>query len=200
MDIYSTASRSCASADAAGAAIVGLVRRRNRAAVVALPGALVATQAVAFAATPLPRPSSPLLWSTIDACDPTAHPDEIGIRGSMPGTGDAQQQMYMQFVVEYRGPTGHWHYFGRGGESGLIAVGRGSAVERQAGWDFVLARSSTERYTLRGVVVFEWRIGGHTIAEDVRATRSGHAAAVGADPAGYSSATCTVRRTAAGRS
>jgi hypothetical protein len=183
----------------AAAAIVGSVSWRNRAAIVALGGVAIAAPA-AIAATPLPKPSSPQLWATINACGPSANPGEIGIRGSMPGTGDKRQRMFMQFVVEYRSPAGHWHYFGHGGESGLIAVGKGSAVERQAGWDFVLVPSATRTYTLRGVVVFEWRLKGQTIAEEVRATRAGHAATVGADPSGYSAATCAIRRTAAGRS
>jgi len=192
MDTYSTASRLCASADAGCTVIVGRVSWRNRAAIAALGGALIAAPA-AIAATPLPKPSSPLLWATINACSPSASPNEIGIRGSMPGTGDRRQRMYMQFVVEYRSPAGRWQYFGHGGESGLIAVGKGSAVARQAGWNFVLAPSSTHAYTLRGVVVFEWRLNGQTIAEQARATRSGHAATVGADPSGHSAATCVIR-------
>jgi hypothetical protein len=175
------------------------VRTRNRAAALALIGALIAAQATALAATPLPSESSPLLWATIDVCDPAARPNTIGIRGSMPGTGDRDQRMYMQFVLEYRSPSGHWHYRS-GGESPRVAVGRGSAVARQAGWDFILAPSSTETYTLRGVVIFEWRLRGVTLVQDVRATRSGHVTATGSDPPGYSAATCRVRRTAAGRS
>jgi hypothetical protein len=200
MDIYSTASHSEASAAGAGAAIVASVRTRNRAAVLALIGALIAAQATASAATPLPSQASPLLWATIDVCDPAGQPNTIGIRGSMPGTGDRHQRMYMQFVLEYRSPSGHWHYRGGGGESPLVAVGKGSAVSRQAGWDFMLAPSSSETYTLRGVVIFEWRLRGVTIAQDVRATRSGHVTATGSDPLGYSAATCRIRRTAAGRS
>jgi hypothetical protein len=200
MDVYSTASRFRASSDAAGAAIVGSVFTRKRAAVVALSGALIAAPAMAIAATPLPKPSSPLLWATIDACDPPGSSGEIGIRGSIPGTGDGGQRMYMQFVVEYRSASGQWHYFHHGGESGLIAVGKGSATARQAGWDFVLASSATQAYTLRGLVVFEWRLKGLTIAEAVRATQSGHGATVGADPAGYSAASCRIRRRDAGRS
>jgi hypothetical protein len=107
--------------------------------------------------------------------------------------------MYMEFVVEYRGPTGHWHYLSHG-ESGFVAVGRASARARQAGEDFELARGATDTYTLRGVVVFEWRAKGTTIAQEVRATRTGHPAAVGADPPGYSAALCTITRKAAGRS
>jgi hypothetical protein len=200
MDTYSTASRKGTSGDAGGVAIVACVRTAFRAALT-LAATLVATAAaVALAKTaPLPKPSSPLLWATIDVCNSAGHPNTIGIRGSMPGTGAASEQMYMQFIVEYRSPSGHWHYRSGGGESSFVAVGSGSSPARQAGWDFVLARSS-EIYVLRGIVVFEWRLGGHTIAETVRSTRSGHKAAAGADPPGYSASTCTIIRKAAGRS
>jgi len=197
MDIYSTASRREASAGGAGDAIVACVRTRNRAAALALAATAVAAPA-AVAAAPLPLASSPLLWATINVCATAAHPGAIGIRGSMPGTGDAHERMFMQFVVEYRGPSGHWHYL-HGGESGYVAVGAGSASFRQAGWDFSLAPGSSETYHLRGVVVFEWRLRGRTVAQQVRATRSGHPGTIGADPAGYSAATCTIRGAAAAR-
>jgi hypothetical protein len=198
--VYSTASREGASADAGRAAIVASVRTRNRAALVALAGALIAAPAVALAKpTPVPKATSPLLWATIDVCDTATHPNTIGIRGSMPGTGDRHEQMYMQFVVEYRSPTGHWHYL-KDGESALAPVGNGSSKARQAGQDFQVARSSTQTYTLRGVVVFEWRANGRTIAQAVRATHAGHTAGAGADPPDYSAATCTITRKAAGRS
>jgi hypothetical protein len=192
--VYSTASRKGASADADGAAIVAFVRTRNRAAVIALASALIAVPAGSLAAS---RP--PLPWATIDVCDTATHPDTIGIRGSMPGTGDRQESMYMRFVVEYRSATGHWHYL-KDGESAFVAVGSGSSKARQAGQDFQVARSTTQTYTLRGVVVFEWRAGGRTVAQDVRATRAGHTAAAGADPPDFSASTCTITRRAAGRS
>ena len=198
---YSTASRKGASADAGRGGIVASVRTPNRAAIIALACALIAVPAVALAASrpPVPKGTSPLLWATVDVCDTATHPNTIGIRGSMPGMGDRQEQMYMRFVVEYRSPTGHWHYL-KDGESALVPVGNGSSKARQAGQDFRVARSATRAYTLRGVVVFEWRVHGRTIAQDVRATRAGHVAGAGGDPPDYSAATCTITRTAAGRS
>jgi hypothetical protein len=199
MDTYCTASCGVASAAAGGGAIVPAVRTVNRAALLAAACALAVSQAVALAAVALPKRSSPKLWATIDVCDTPAHPNTIGIRGSMPGTGDPRQLMFMQFIVEYRSASGHWHYLGGAGDSGLVAVGRGSSITRQAGQDFTLARSATRTYTLRGVIVFEWSLNGKTISRQVRATRAGHTAAAGADPAGYSAATCTITKTNAGR-
>jgi hypothetical protein len=141
-------------------------------------------------ATPLPDPTSKALWATIDVCDAAAH--TIGIRGSMPGTADARELLYMSFRVEYRGRAGEWHYLARAGQSPFVLVGDGAAVARQAGQNFQIARTKSARYVLRGVVIFEWRLHGHTVASNARATRAGHTAAAGADPPGFSAATCGI--------
>jgi hypothetical protein len=164
----------------------------------ALAAAALAPAALALAATALPDPASPLLWSTVDVCDTAAHPDVIGIRGSMPGTGARDQQMSMRFTVEYLDAKGRWRYIATA-DSGNVALGPGTARARQAGWNFTIAPSSKRGYKLRGVVVFEWRIGTATVAQEVRSTTAGHSSPVGADPPGYSAATCAISRTAAGR-
>ena len=107
--------------------------------------ALVISQASALAAAPRPNTASPLLWATIDVCNSAAHPDTIGIRGSMPGTGDAHELMYMSFRVEYRSSPGHWRSLGGAGQSAFVAVGNGAALARQAGQDFeVVPRASRQ--------------------------------------------------------
>jgi hypothetical protein len=164
----------------------------TRVALAALTCALVGTPAIALAAAPLPPPGSPLLWATVDVCDTAAHPNTVGIRGSMPGTGDVHELMYMSFNVEYRRPGGPWRYLGAAGQSGPVRVGNGASVARQAGQDFVIAASTTRTYVLRGVIVFEWRLRGRTVATQVRATRAGHVAAAGADPPGFSAAVCKI--------
>jgi hypothetical protein len=161
--------------------------------IAALSCALLAPQAMASGAPPLPVPSSSLLWATIDVCNTPAHPLTVGIRGSMPGTGDAHELMYMSFAVEYRGPAGHWRYLGAAGQSGFVKVGNGSSLARQAGQDFTIAASAPRTYVLRGAVVFQWRLQGRTIATEVRATRAGHPAAAGADPPGFSAAICKIK-------
>jgi hypothetical protein len=171
---------------------VARVRTRIRAALLAAALALVLTQAIALAAAPTPTAASPLLWATINVCNTPAHPDTVGIRGSMPGTGDSHERMYMRFAIEYRSATFHWHYLRAGGQSRFVAVGNGSSVARQAGQDFVIAPSTSGPTVLRGVVVFEWRLHGHAVATSVRATRAGHTAAAGADPPFFSAATCKI--------
>lgn len=142
----------------------------------------------------MPNPSSSaLLWSTVNVCNTPAHPHTIGIRGSMPGTADVHELMYMRFRVEYRGTGGHWHYLPAAGASRFVLVGDGSSVARQAGQDFVIATRASTTYVLRGVVIFEWRLHGATIATAMRATRPGHTATAGADPPGFSAASCRIQ-------
>jgi hypothetical protein len=45
---------------------------------------------------------------------------------------------------------------------------------------------------MRGFVTFEWRRNGAVTRRERRATSAGHPDTPGADPDGFSSATCTV--------
>src|SRR5579863_4811575 len=141
------------------------VRPRDRAAAAALAVALFAAPLSASAAkkparkTPVPKLTSAGLWATVDVCNTAAHPDTIGIRGSMPGTGDKNETMYMAFVVEYRS-RGNWHFFKSGGESGYSEVGDASAEMREAGQNFELNPHFASTQVLRGVVLYQWRLNG----------------------------------------
>ena len=170
----------------------GAVGTRTCAGLVAAISALAISQAVALGAAPKPNTGSVSLWATIDVCNSSAHPDTIGIRGSMPGTRDAHELMYMSFRVEYRSAPGHWHYLGGAGQSGFVPVGNGASLARQAGQDFEVTPRASGSYLLRGVAVFEWRLHGRTVASAVRATRAGPIAAAGADPPGFSATTCRI--------
>ena len=133
-------------------------------------------------------------WATVNICDTAGHPDGIGIRGSMPGGGPGVR-LAMRIVVQYRGPRGRWRRVGPGGDSGWIDAGSaGVRGTRQAGRTFtVTPPGSGGAYLLRGVVRFQWR-RGKTVLRRARAlTRGGHAGTAGADPPGYSAATCVVR-------
>src|ERR1019366_1044079 len=102
------------------------------------------------------------LWATIDVCNSAAHPNTIGIRGSMPGTADAHELMYMSFRVEYRSSPGHWRYLGGAGQAGFVLVGNGSSLARQAGRDFEVAPRASGSYVLRGGGFFPWGLPGAT--------------------------------------
>ena len=174
------------------------VRTRNRAAVAVLAAALFVTPLSAGAAkkppkTPAPNLRSGGLWATIDICNTAAHPDTVGIRGSMPGTGDKQEAMYMAFIVEYQSKSGQWQHFKSGGQSGYIALGNARPAIREAGQDFELNPSLSSTQTLRGVVLYQWRLNGQVVTSTARASSPGHHPAAGSDPPGFSAGLCMIQ-------
>jgi hypothetical protein len=128
------------------------------------------------------------LWATVNVCDTAAHPDEIGIRGSMPG-GKPKTQLLMRFRAQYRDlSTGRWRSV-RDADSGWRKAGRGRAT-REAGYSFEVAGEGTR--ILRGVVSYRWARKGHTVRRTKRITEGGHRSTRGADPADFSAATCRI--------
>jgi hypothetical protein len=100
--------------------------------------------------------------------------------------------MYMRFRLEYYNRVARkWQELGRSADSGFLRVGPANTV-RQGGRSFTLAASSSA-FTLRGVVDFEWLRGRRVVHSAERATSGGHKSLAGADPAGYSAATCVMR-------
>jgi hypothetical protein len=132
------------------------------------------------------------LWATVDVCDPADQRDTIGIRGSMPGDGNAHDTMYMDFQLQYLQGKNTWVDLAHGGSSGLIAVGPGKTV-RQGGTSFQLMPvKGKPAYTMRGFVTFQWRQNGKVLHEVTRATSAGHQGVADADPPGFSAAECTI--------
>ena len=171
------------------------VRTRDRAVIASFAAALSVVPIAAWAAKPAtPKLDAKRLWATVDVCNTASHPNTIGVRGSMPGTGDKHESMFMSFIVEYRSSTGHWHYFGSGGQSDYVPVGDASVTARQAGQNFQLdARRLTSTQMLRGVVLFQWRLHGRIVSSTVRSTSAGHAPAAGSDPPGFSASFCRIQ-------
>ena len=168
----------------AGAAIVGPVQLPVRR-VAALLGllALPVCQALAAGAS-LPNTSSPRLWATFGTCARRHHALPFaGVRGSMPGTGDRRESMYMSFRLEYLGADGQRTPPGRGGLC-PAAVGSGGWSARQAGQDFTVALGTRRSYVLRGVVSYQWRLHGRTSASTLRSSTAGHGATPGSQPSG----------------
>ena len=137
---------------------------------------------------------SPLLWSTVNVCDTATHPDTVGVRGSMPGSGVAKEQMFMRFQLQYfEQAAEEWRSIGDSGDSGFVPVGSGRYKQRQTGRNFTVRPPRTGAFILRGVVSFEWRLGGKVVRRAVKGTTSKHGSTAGADPAGFSAAKCDVR-------
>jgi hypothetical protein len=132
------------------------------------------------------------LWATIDVCSPSDQPDVVGVRGSMPGNGNAHDRMYMSFRLQYLGVGNRWLDVSSGASSGWVKVGAAGST-RQGGTSFDLKPAEGKPpVTLRGVVDFQWRNGAKVVTAAAEPTTTGHKALVGADPADYSAATCAV--------
>jgi hypothetical protein len=132
------------------------------------------------------------LWATIDVCDPADQPSTVGIRGSMPGDSHAHDSMYMSFRLQYMNASGHWVNLSSGASSGFVAVGTGASA-RQGGTSFELKPvAGKPAVTLRGVVDFQWRRGKTVIVSGAEPTTAAHKSLAGADPEGYSAASCII--------
>jgi hypothetical protein len=131
------------------------------------------------------------LWATIDVCSPHNQPHTVGVRGSMPGNGVAHDKMFMSFRLQYMDTTSkRWVDLVSGATPAFVPVGGGGAA-RQDGQSFQLVPGKAPA-TLRGVVDFQWRRGGTVLASAARPTTAGRKSLAGADPKGYSAATCVI--------
>jgi hypothetical protein len=134
----------------------------------------------------------PDLWATVNVCDTARHPDTIGIRGSMPGTGHRADRMYMRFSVQFQAADGSWRNLSSGGVSRWVSVGNGSWAARQSGYSFKV-RPPQGGVRLRGIIRFQWRRDGRVVRREVRATEAGHRSTAGADPTRWSRSVCMIR-------
>lgn len=140
-------------------------------------------------AAPLAGAAEPDLWATVNVCDTPAHPDEIGIRASMPGRV-ARAGMYMRFRVQYRDLSdGRWRSVAAA-DSGWRRVGRGRGRAVQSGRSFQVAGGGAQ--ILRGVANFQWRRSGRVVGRAREVTAGGHRSTAGADPSDFSAATCRI--------
>ncbi len=165
---------------------------------------LLCSAAIAAPATTRPSTESALLkallrsrnlWATINICTPADQPRTLGIRGSMPGDRRAHDQMYMRFHLQYQdAKSKKWFDLPAKDKRApkFLHVGAGASV-RQGGGSFQLEpQAGKPAFSLRGVVEFQWRRGGRVLQTATRATTAGHRSVTGADPAGFSSASCLI--------
>lgn len=139
------------------------------------------------------------LWATVDVCNSPHHPNTVGVRGSMPGDGNTRDKMYMSFRLQYLNtvsnvwvdvPTSSAPTFSSA--PAFVSVGAG-ATARQGGTSFqlvpVVGRAAVR---MRGVVDFQWRRGRKVLQSTSRPTTPKHKSLAGAEPKGYSAATCLI--------
>ena len=151
---------------------------------------LAALLALSAPATAPARPAAAdRLWATVNVCDTSEHPNEVGIRASMPGLplGAARR---MRFRVQWRDGD-RWRYVA-GADSGWRTLKRAQGRAIESGWGFEFEPPSTP-LTFRGVVRFRWVREGRVVDRAVEITEAGHRSTAGADPEGYSAATCSIK-------
>jgi hypothetical protein len=168
----------------------------RRAALVLASALMAAVPAAGARAADAPTiDKSKLLWATINICDTDKHPDTIGIRASMPGSGRKGERMYMRFQVQYfKVSANQWANGDATADSGFRPVGAAKYRRRESGWNFSISPPPAgQTYRLRGIVTFEWRKGDEVVRRARKRTRSGHPGTVGADPKTFSAAECTIR-------
>jgi hypothetical protein len=130
------------------------------------------------------------LWSTVNICDTQKHPNQLGIRGRMPGDG-RDEKMWMRFIVQYM-HSGKWVRVKTGGVSPWRKAGSALFTYSETGWTFRFdSLAPGEGYTMRGLVKFEWRKHGNVLRRRHAYTSAHHPTGFG-DPKRYSKATCFV--------
>ena len=152
---------------------------------------LLLVAAPAAARPPLERSSD--LWATVNVCDTEAHPNEIGIRASMPGLG-RRAQLYMRFQVHYFAKAdGKWHNIEANADSGFRKIGIAKHRVIEYGWTFKFAPPvDGGAHMMRGAVTFVWRRNGRLVKKVREVTEAGHRSTHGADPPGFSAAVCQI--------
>jgi hypothetical protein len=137
--------------------------------------------------------SSKELWATIDVCNSAHHPNTVGVRGSMPGDGNTHDKMFMSFRLQYLNTTSNvWVNLPSSSTPAFVSVGAGASA-RQGGTSFQLVPVAGKAgVRMRGVVDFQWRRGKKVLRSTSRSTTPKHKSLAGAEPAGYSAATCLI--------
>jgi hypothetical protein len=153
-----------------------------------MPRALLAAL-LALAVAPASAAADAGPWATVNICDTAKHPDAIGIRAAMPGK-PRHARLAMRFRVQYRTSDGAWADVA-GANSGWRDLGPADGQAVESGWSFTFAEPQSP-VVLRGMVRFRWRRPGAPTRFAQQPTAGGHRSSAGADPPGYSAATCTL--------
>ena len=151
---------------------------------------LVAALIAVALAAPAAAQARTNLWATVNVCDTAKHPDDVGIRASMPGHPRGATRL-MRFRIQYRAGD-RWRYVtGADSDSGWRTLSRSRGRPVEAGWSFGFPPPDAP-VTFRGVVRYRWVKHGRVVARAVKITEAGHRSTTGSDPEGYSAATCSI--------
>jgi hypothetical protein len=100
--------------------------------------------------------------------------------------------MYMRFRVQFLDRrSGHWVDVAHNADSGYRQVGSADFGPLQDGRSFAFVPvKGAAPFTMRGLVDFQWRRGATVVHSAQRRTTAPHRSLAGADPPGYTAATC----------
>ena len=146
-----------------------------------------------LAALAAPAAAADRQWATVNVCDTAEHPNEVGVRAAMPGAARGISRQ-VRFRLQWRDGN-RW----RGVDTADSGWRRIKSAP-QYGWSFELAPPASE-IEFRGVRALPLAARrGDAPPRAVEVTEAGHRSKTGADPEGYSAATCSMAtETAAGR-
>ena len=132
------------------------------------------------------------LWATVNVCDTARHPDQVGVRISMPGSGVKRERMYARIQLQYfDSGKSQWKSLGRTADSGWLSLGSSKFLRREAGRTFTMrSPAAGQLFRIRGFVRYEWRRQGKAIRRAQKITAGRLSDVRGADPASYSAAEC----------
>ena len=150
--------------------------------------AVVTAAAVLALATPAVAVARTEEWATVNVCDTAKHPNEVGVRASMPGSPRGTGRR-IRFRIQFRDGD-RWRYVTRA-DSGWRKLSRARGRPVEAGWSFEFPPPESP-ITFRGVVRYRWLQDGRVVGRALEITEAGHRSTVGADPAGYSAASCSI--------
>ena len=154
--------------------------------------AYIAVAACALAAAPSASAAGTRdLWATVNVCDTSASPDEMGVRARMPGDG-RRHRMYMRFTAQFKSGKKWKPVSGKGASRWLYA---GSALfkTQELGYTFSFdAPKAGSSYLMRGLVQFQWRTKKGKVVRRTHLYTEGHHPTKGADPKGYSAGKCEI--------
>jgi hypothetical protein len=154
--------------------------------------AFLAVLACALAAAPgASATGTKDLWATVNVCDTARAPNEMGVRARMPGDG-RRRLMYMRFSAQFKSGKSWKAVSGKGASRWLYA---GSALfkTQELGYTFSFdAPPKGASYLMRGLVQFQWRSKRGKVVRRTHLHTAGHHRTRGADPKGFSAATCRI--------
>ena len=157
-----------------------------------------AAAAAALALTPPAAAEARHQWATINVCDTSRSPDRMGVRGHAPGTGK-RERIYMRFQAQFR-REGRWRNVPGEGRSPWLYAGSALFRFQETGWTFRFdAPAAGQSFLMRGVASVEWRDRRRrrgrlvwVVTKRARLITEGGHRTVGADPRGFSAATCRI--------